>query len=199
MTSCKLLSSFTTLGGGIRATMKRIYLIGTALLACALTAAAGTICPAGNGANPFPHTPDSAATGCNVVITISGTSTLTATTAVTDPTPYDNVEDFLVGVINNSTPPITSLGPSGSGIFGFAHFNFHDYQRQQRDRQFQFGHNQWLDLFQPGGQSLRRVTGNTQCRNSGAGIHGPGGSRSDGARHGPATAQELTANNTTIP
>jgi hypothetical protein len=83
-------------------------------------AVAGSICPAGNGANPFGHNPDNAATGCNVVITIAANGT--ASTVVKDSTPYENSEDVLVGVVNNSATPLASLsvgGGTGSDIFGF--------------------------------------------------------------------------------
>jgi hypothetical protein len=83
-------------------------------------AMAGTVCPAGNGSNPFPHNPDGTATGCNVVITIASSGT--ATTSVKDTTPYENSEDVLVGVVNNSSAAVSVLnvsGAAGSGIFGF--------------------------------------------------------------------------------
>jgi len=49
-------------------------------LACGvLTAMAGTVCPAGAGANPFVHSPDSAATGCNVIITVAASGTVSIT------------------------------------------------------------------------------------------------------------------------
>ncbi len=83
-------------------------------------AMAGSICPAGNGSNPFPHNPDGAATGCNVVITVAASGT--ASTSVKDTTPYENSEDVLVGVVNNSAVPVSVLnvaGASGSGLFGF--------------------------------------------------------------------------------
>ena len=80
------------------------------------TAWAGSICPAGNGANPFPHSPDAAATGCNVVITINADRTSTVT--ITDATAYENSEDVLVGVKNNSSSSLPSFSLTGSGVFG---------------------------------------------------------------------------------
>src|ERR1039457_4496202 len=80
------------------------------------TAWAGSICPAGNGANPFTHSPDAAATGCNVVITINADRTTTVT--ITDATAYENSEDVLVGVKNNSSSSLPSFSLTGSGIFG---------------------------------------------------------------------------------
>ena len=57
------------------------------------------------------------ADGCNEVITLNpgGTATITAGVA----TPYDNVEDQLVGVINNSASSVNSITLSGTNIFGF--------------------------------------------------------------------------------
>ena len=78
---------------------------------------AGTICPAGSGANPFPHSPDAAATGCNVVITVNPSSSVSV--VVTDPSPYEASEDALIGVVNNSPGSVGSLTLSGPGIFGF--------------------------------------------------------------------------------
>jgi len=81
---------------------------------------AGTICPAGNGTNPFPHNPDNAATGCNAVITIAANGS--ATTVVKDTTPYENSEDVLIGVVNNAATVLGTMnitGATGSGIFGF--------------------------------------------------------------------------------
>jgi hypothetical protein len=58
-----------------------------------------------------------ASTDCSVVITIQpGGSILIETTGVG---PFDNSEDSLVGVVNNSGGTITSLAISGSNIFGF--------------------------------------------------------------------------------
>src|SRR5450755_4572844 len=78
---------------------------------------AGTICPAGSGANPFSHSPDPAGTGCNVVLTINPNGSLS--TVVTDPTPYEASEDALIGVVNNSPGSVGSLTLTGPGIFGF--------------------------------------------------------------------------------
>jgi len=80
-------------------------------------ASAGSICPAGNGANPFPHNPDNAATGCNIVITINPGGSLSS--SVKDGTPYETSEDVLVGVVNNSGGTVSSLQLTGNDIFGF--------------------------------------------------------------------------------
>ena len=99
--------------------MKKLLLV-PALLTLGLgSVSAGTICPAGSGATPFPHNPDNAATGCNAVIVIAANGT--ATTVVNDTTPYENSEDVLVGVVNNSSSPLSSINLSasaGNDIFG---------------------------------------------------------------------------------
>jgi len=80
-------------------------------------AVAGSICPAGSGAIPFAHSPDSSATGCNVVITIPASGAITI--VITDSSPYDGSEDTLIGVKNNSSSAVGSLNLTGNGIFGF--------------------------------------------------------------------------------
>jgi len=79
------------------------------------TAWAGSICPARSGVLPIPYSPDAAATGCNVVITINADRSVTVT--VTDPTPYEFSEDVLVGVLNNSSSSVPGITLSGAGIF----------------------------------------------------------------------------------
>jgi hypothetical protein len=79
------------------------------------TAWAGSICPARSGVLPIPYSPDAAATGCNVVITINADRSVTVT--VTDPTPYEFSEDVLVGVVNNSSSSVPGITLSGAGIF----------------------------------------------------------------------------------
>jgi hypothetical protein len=87
-------------------------------LACgASLAMAGTVCPAASGSNPFPHPPDPTATGCNVVITIAANGSVS--TVITDATAYENSEDALVGVKNNSGSVVGSLSLTGTGVFGF--------------------------------------------------------------------------------
>jgi hypothetical protein len=100
--------------------MKKLFLTMTTLVLASTAMWGGTICPAGSGSNPFPHNPDNAATGCNAVITVAANGGITIT--VPDGTPYENSEDVLVGVKNNSASTIGSLnlsGGTGSGIFGF--------------------------------------------------------------------------------
>lgn len=88
------------------------------ILACAAAVAfAQSICPAAGGTSPFPHPPDPTGTGCNVVITIAANGT--PSVQVTDSTPYEESEDVLVGVKNNSTSTVASIGLTGTDIFGF--------------------------------------------------------------------------------
>jgi hypothetical protein len=97
--------------------MKKFMLVGAILALGSVAAWAGSICPAGSGSNPFTHNPDGAATGCNVVITINSNGSVSV--VVTDPTPYENSEDVLVGVLNSSGTAVSSLNLTGSSIFGF--------------------------------------------------------------------------------
>jgi hypothetical protein len=61
--------------------------------------------------------PVGADSGCGVVITVTNTG---ATISRSGQPPYDNIEDTLVGVINNSNRPISALGLRSSvAIFGF--------------------------------------------------------------------------------
>jgi hypothetical protein len=74
--------------------------------ALALAGSAGAQCPAaGND------------TGCGILITITNQG---ATVSPTGQGPYDGADDTLIGVINNSTLPVSSLElQSGLDIFGF--------------------------------------------------------------------------------
>jgi hypothetical protein len=88
------------------------------ILACAAAVAfAQAICPGAAGSNNFVHAPDSAATGCNAVITIAANGT--ASVQITDSSPYDGSEDTLIGVKNNSTSTAASLNLTGNDVFGF--------------------------------------------------------------------------------
>lgn len=81
--------------------------IAAAAAACVFAAPAqGATCPA-FGAD----------TDCGYLITINPDGSITA--GPTAQGPYDGSEDTLVGVINNSPTPLTTLTLSGSNIFGF--------------------------------------------------------------------------------
>lgn len=80
-------------------------------------AVAGSICPGATTGTTFTHPPDPTATGCNVVITVPASGSISV--VVTDAIPYESSEDVLIGVVNNSGTALGSLNLSGSGIFGF--------------------------------------------------------------------------------
>lgn len=90
---------------------KAIFFAGALFGAGSLYAAA--ICPLTSsnnvGADP---------TGCGVLITM--TSATAGTVTITGTGPYDGSDDTTVGVINNSTGPISSLSLTATnGAFGF--------------------------------------------------------------------------------
>lgn len=89
-----------------------------ALILSALTGAAAFALASSASAVPTGVCPAiGSSSDCSVVITIQpGGSILIETTGVG---PFDNSEDSLVGVVNNSGGTITSLAISGSNIFGF--------------------------------------------------------------------------------
>src|SRR5579863_7115605 len=89
-----------------------------ALIFCASALAmAGTICRGATTGTTFPHPPDPTATGCNAVITIAANGSIS--TVVVDSNPYENSEDAIIGVKNNSATAVGSLNLTGSGVFGF--------------------------------------------------------------------------------
>jgi len=59
--------------------------------------------------------------GCAVLITVGPGGTLSVALNPTNSQPYDNSDDALVGVVNNSGGPLSSLhlSATGSGIFDF--------------------------------------------------------------------------------
>ncbi len=83
------------------------FLAGTALMAGAPKAEAA-VCPA------FGHD-----TTCGVIITYNANGSISS--SVTGQGPYDGAEDTLLGVVNNSSHPISGLGSVSSklDIFGF--------------------------------------------------------------------------------
>jgi hypothetical protein len=82
------------------------FLVAGALIFFSMAASAGP-CPAlGNiGA------------GCNETITLNPGGT--GTVVINNSTPYDGSDDQLVGVINNTGGPVSSITISGTGIGGF--------------------------------------------------------------------------------
>ncbi len=87
------------------------------LLALFATGAIGTAMAAATSP-PFTECPTvGSATSCDVLITVNANGSATVALDSTQP-PYDNVEDSLVGVLNNSAHAIGALPLSGSDIFG---------------------------------------------------------------------------------
>lgn len=60
------------------------------------------------------------ATDCNIVLTIGSGGTLTSTAGASTTSTYDGSEDVIIGVINNSGTPVSSLNLSAPGIPVFA-------------------------------------------------------------------------------
>jgi hypothetical protein len=96
--------------------MKTSLLVLTLTLFGSCAAWAGSVCPGAPTGTNFPHPPDPTATGCNVLITVNADRTTSV--VIKDATPYENSEDILVGVLNNSSSTVPNLSLSGSGIFG---------------------------------------------------------------------------------
>ena len=89
--------------------MKRALVFSSLTAAAAIAAAS----PANAGTCPA----FGADTDCGYLITINADGSITA--GSTGQGPYDNSEDTLVGVVNNSPNALTSLTLSGGNIFGF--------------------------------------------------------------------------------
>ena len=92
---------------------------GAAAVLVALVGFLGTAAHAAAPAPPFHQCPAVGAdTACGILIVINPDG---STAAYADPAngPYDNVEDSLIGVQNNSAFSISNLPLSGPGIFGF--------------------------------------------------------------------------------
>jgi hypothetical protein len=77
-------------------------------------AASQTICPATPFTNSATTPPN-----CNLVVTFNADGSVTTTIPTGATSNYDGTEDALIGVVNNTSLPITSFTISGSGIFGF--------------------------------------------------------------------------------
>jgi PEP-CTERM motif-containing protein len=102
----------------MRSQVRQLLLGGTMLTALALGAggAQATVCPA-VGSDSGPGNP----TNCGALITFNANGSVTTT--LTGNPPYDGIEDTSVGVINNSSSPVTSIAltqtGSGTPIFSF--------------------------------------------------------------------------------
>lgn len=91
--------------------MKFLETVFVVVLCCLIPLTAGTICPA---VTPNPGITDPS--GCNSIITFTNSGFSIATV---DLHPYEFSDDQLVGVVNNSSSPVTAIPLAGSGIFGF--------------------------------------------------------------------------------
>jgi hypothetical protein len=75
----------------------------------------GSILATGS-ANAIPCPPIDGVTTCNIIITAGPGGSFTS--SIVNPNPYDGIDDVLVGIINNSGAPISSLNFTGSGNGG---------------------------------------------------------------------------------
>ena len=57
-----------------------------------------------------------AGAGCNAIVTITASG---ASVQIVNPNGFDGTEDTLVGIVNSTAAPISTLNLSGSGISGF--------------------------------------------------------------------------------
>jgi hypothetical protein len=93
-------------------TLKLAAILAVGFLAPA-AALAGTICPVVTGSGI------TGTTGCNEIVTISSTGTVTVTAGDTAH-PYDGNDDQLIGVVNNFGGSVSAITLTGaSAIFGF--------------------------------------------------------------------------------
>jgi hypothetical protein len=93
-------------------TLKLAAILAVGFLAPA-AALAGTICPVVTGSGI------TGTTGCNEIVTISSTGTVTVTAGDTAH-PYDGNDDQLIGVVNNFGSGVSAITLTGaSAIFGF--------------------------------------------------------------------------------
>lgn len=89
------------------------------ILAAAMIGGAVALVPSGAGAFPTGICPAvNLDTDCQTGITLNANSTATIVSGLNNG-PYDGVEDTLIGIVNNTGVTVTSVGLSGSNIFGF--------------------------------------------------------------------------------
>ncbi len=96
----------------------KLVLMLSSTLAISSAARASGVCPA-YGAAP----------GCNEVITVNADGSFTVTGVPANGTNYDGSDDALVGIINNTANPLSSITLDGNGvdIFGFDGDGVDDY------------------------------------------------------------------------
>ena len=95
----------------------RIWLSSTLLTVTAVIAAGASPCPSiGHTTYEFndnqPYV--TAGGGCNTLVTVAAGGGITI--SIVNANPYDGSEDTLVGVVNNSSTPLTSLTLTAAGI-----------------------------------------------------------------------------------
>jgi PEP-CTERM motif len=98
-------------------------LMATTMIAGAAIAApafAANVCPNVVGAGPFGGGGTGIATNCNLTITFGPAGAITTTPGPYLGSPnYEQNDDALIGVVNNSGHTISAFNLTGSGIFGF--------------------------------------------------------------------------------
>jgi hypothetical protein len=100
----------------------RSLLMATTMVAGAALAGpafAAGVCPSVVGTGPFGARGTGVATDCNLTITFGPAGAITTTPGPFAGTNYEQNDDALIGVVNNSGHTITSFNVSGVGIFGF--------------------------------------------------------------------------------
>jgi hypothetical protein len=97
----------------------KFWLNSTLLTVFAVIAAGASPCPTVGHSNyqgdNQPYL--TAGGGCNTLVTVNANSSITIT--IVNANPYDGSDDNLVGVVNNTSTPLTTLTLSGSGISGW--------------------------------------------------------------------------------
>jgi hypothetical protein len=96
--------------------MRRILLLASALVALAVL---GTVAPGGAGAATYPQCPPVYKdTGCQFLVTVSSSGETISEDSTQGP--YESSDDALVGIVNNSSSPVSSIHLSAEDeLFGF--------------------------------------------------------------------------------
>lgn len=76
-----------------------------------------SICPSTAGLPAYGGGDVGTATACNMVITFNSNGSIS--TSFGPQQNYDNLDDALIGIVNNSGHALTSINLSGNNIFGF--------------------------------------------------------------------------------
>ncbi len=99
--------------------MATTMVAGAALAGPAFAGAQGGVCPSVVGAPATGGGGIGTASDCNLTITFGPAGAITTTPGPFAGTNYEQNDDALIGVVNNSGHTITSFNVSGVGIFGF--------------------------------------------------------------------------------